>query len=171
MAPKITMMCVEHRVTLQVKVSADPAEHDSSEWLIDPTLPDAPKRHWIVEGDDLREATEEEKGPIDVEYLAEQKESRKQEFREQYDEALESRYKTKTLLYASYLLTKAMASMDEDVVDYLGDLAQWIEDGDVLENAAVGLVDSLTTTAYVQAVPRTVNSMLNTYPKTIHPSP
>ena len=159
------MSIVVHRVTLTVKVSADPAEHDSSEWLIDPTLPDAPKRHWIVEGDDLREATEEEKGPIDVEYLAEQKESRKQEFREQYDEALESRYKTKTLLYASYLLTKAMASMDEDVVDYLGDLAQWIEDGDVLVEAAEGLVESRTTTEDVQAVPLTLTSWLNDDPK------
>ena len=99
------MSIVVNKATLQVKVSADPAEHNPEAWLIDPAIPDSPKRYWIVEGDDLREATEEEKVPIDIEYLAQQKEQRVQELREQYNEALESRYQTRTLLYASYLLT------------------------------------------------------------------
>jgi hypothetical protein len=159
------MSTVVHRVTLQVKVSADPAEHDSSEWLIDPTLPDAPKRYWIVEGDVLREATEDEKGPIDVEYLAQQKESRIQELREQYNEALDSRYETRTLLYASYLLTKAMASMEEETVEYLSGLAQWVEDGDVLVETAEGLVESSTTVENVQAVSLTLTSWLAADPK------
>ena len=77
------MSTVVHKITLQVKVSADPAEHSPSEWLIGPDIPDAPKRYWIVEGDNLREATEEEKVPIDIEYLAQQKEQRIQELREQ----------------------------------------------------------------------------------------
>ena len=159
------MSIVVHRVTLQVKVSADPAEHDSSEWLIDPTLPDAPKRYWIVEGDVLREATEDEKGPIDVEYLAQQKESRIQELREQYNEALDSRYEPRTLLYASYLLTKAMASMEEETVEYLSGLAQWVEDGDVLVETAEGLVESSTTVENVQAVSLTLTSWLAADPK------
>ena len=159
------MSTVVHRVTLQVKVSADPAEHDSSEWLIDPTLPDAPKRYWIVEGDVLREATEDEKGPIDVEYLAQQKESRIQELREQYNEALDSRYETRTLLYASYLLTKAMASMEEETVENLSGLAQWVEDGDVLVETAEGLVESSTTVENVQAVSLTLTSWLAADPK------
>ena len=159
------MSNVVHRITLQLKVSADPAEHDVSEWLIDPTIPDAPKRHWVVEGDDLREATEEEKGPIEVEYLAQQKEQRVQELREQYNEALESRYATRTLLYASYLLTKAMASMDEDVVEYLGSLAQWIEDGDILVETAEGLVASSQTVEDVQSVTLTLSSWLNNDPE------
>ena len=159
------MSTVVNRVTLQVKLSADPAEHDVSEWLIDPILPDAPKRHWIVEGDGLREATEEEKGPIDVEYLAQQKESRIQELREQYEDALDSRYKTRTLLYASYLLTKAMASMEEETVEYLSGLAQWVEDGDVLVEAAEGLVESSTTVEDAQAVSLTLTSWLAADPK------
>ena len=148
-----------------MKVSAAPAEHDSSEWLIDPTLPDAPKRYWIVEGDVLREATEDEKGPIDVEYLAQQKESRIQELREQYNVALDSRYETRTLLYASYLLTKAMASMEEETVEYLSGLAQWVEDGDVLVETAEGLVESSTTVENVQAVSLTLTSWLAADPK------
>ena len=159
------MSTVVNKSTLQVKVSADPAEHDPSEWLIDPTLPDAPKRYWIVEGDDLREATEEEKGPIDVEYLAEQKELRIQELREQYNEALESRYQTRTLLYANYLLTKAMASMNDEAVDYLASLAQWVEAGDVLVEAAEELIDSSTTPEDAQAVSLTLTSWLAADPK------
>ena len=159
------MSTVVNRSTLQVKASADPAEHDPSEWLIDPTLPDAPKRHWIVEGDDLREATEEEKGPIDVQYLAEQKELRIQELREQYNEALESRYQTRTLLYANYLLTKAMASMNDEAVDYLASLAQWVEDGDVLVEAAEELIESSETPEDAQAVSLTLTSWLAADPK------
>ena len=159
------MSTVVNKSTLQVKVSADPAEHDPSEWLIDPTLPDAPKRYWIVEGDNLREATEEEKGPIDVQYLAEQKELRIQELREQYNEALESRYQTRTLLYANYLLTKAMASMNDEAVDYLASLAQWVEDGDVLVEAAEELIDSSTTPEDAQAVSLTLTSWLAADPK------
>ena len=159
------MSTVVNKSTLQVKVSADPAEHDPSEWLIDPTLPDAPKRYWIVEGDNLREATEEEKGPIDVEYLAEQKELRIQELREQYNEALESRYQTRTLLYANYLLTKAMASMNDEAVDYLASLAQWVEDGDVLVEAAEELIESSETPEDAQAVSLTLTSWLAADPK------
>ena len=159
------MSTVVNRDTLQVKVSADPAEHDVSDWLIDPVLPDAPKRYWIVEGDVLREATNEEKGPIDVEYLSEQKEFRIQELREQYNEALDSRYETRTLLYASYLLTKAMASMEEETVEYLSGLAQWVEDGDVLVETAEVLVESCTTVEDIQAVSLTLTSWLAADPK------
>ena len=159
------MSTVVNKVTLEVRESADPAEHDPSEWLIDPTLPDAPKRYWIVEGDDLREATEEEKGPIDVQYLAEQKERRIGELREQYNEALESRYQTRTLLYANYLLTKAMASMNDEAVDYLASLAQWVEDGDVLVEAAEELIESSETPEDAQAVSLTLTSWLAADPK------
>ena len=159
------MSTVVNKVTLEVRESADPAEHDSSEWLIGPTLPDAPKRYWIVEGDDLREATEEEKGPIDVQYLAEQKERRIQELREQYNEALESRYQTRTLLYANYLLTKAMASMNDEAVDYLASLAQWVEDGDVLVETAEELIESSETPEDAQAVSLTLTSWLAADPK------
>ena len=159
------MSTVVNKVTLQEKYSADPAEYHSAEWLIDPTIPNAPKRYWVVEGDDLREATEGEKVPIDIEYLAQQKEQRIQELREQYNEALELRYETRTLLYASYLLTKAMATMDEDVVDYLSELAQWIEDGDVLVETAESIVSASQTVEDVQSVTLTLTSWLEADPK------
>ena len=160
------MSTVVHRQTLEVRESVNEPDYDTSLWLIAPTIPDAPKRYWVVEGDDLREATEEEKVPVDVEYLAQQKEQRIQELREQYNEALDSRYATRTLLYASYLLTKAMASMDEDVVEYLGKLAQWIEDGDVLVETAEGLVESSETPEDAQSVSLTLTSWINADPKT-----
>ena len=159
------MSTVAHRQTLEVRDSVNTPEYDPSEWLINPTFPGVPKRYWIVEGDDLREATEEEKGPIDVKYLAEQKELRTQELREQYNEALESRYQTRTLLYANYLLTKAMASMNDEAVEYLASLAQWVEDGDVLVEAAEELIESSETPEDVQAVSLILTSWLNSDPK------
>ena len=159
------MSTVVHRQTLEVRESVNTPEYALSEWLINPTIPNAPKRYWIVESDDLREATDEEKGPIDVEYLSEQKEARIQELREQYEDALDSRYKTRTLLYASYLLTKAMASMEEETVEYLSGLAQWVEDGDVLVEAAEELIESCETADDVQAVSLTLTSWLAADPK------
>ena len=159
------MSTVVNKVTLEVRESADPAEYDSSKWLIGPTLPDVPKRYWIVDGDDLQEATDEEKGPIDVQYLAEQKELRIQELREQYNEALESRYQTRTLLYANYLLTKAMASMNDEAVGYLASLAEWVEDGDVLVEAAEELIESSKTPEDVQSVSLTLTAWLAADPK------
>ena len=55
--------------------------------------------------------------------------------------------------------------MDEDVVDYLGDLAQWIEDGDVLVETAEGIVSSSNTVEDVQSVTLTLSSWLNADPK------
>ena len=159
------MSTVVHRNTLEVRESVNEPDYDTSLWLIAPTIPDAPKRYWVVEGDDLREATDEEKVPIDIEYLAQQKEQLNQELREQYNEALELRYQTRTLLYASYLLTKAMATMDEDVVDYLSELAQWIEDGDVLVETAECIVSARQTVEDVQAVTLTLVSWLEADPK------
>ena len=159
------MSTVVNRQTLEVRESVNEPDYDTSLWLIAPTIPNAPKRYWVVEGDGLREATEEEKVPIDVEYLAQQKEQRIQELREQYNEALDSRYETRTLLYANYLLTKAMASMDDDVVEYLSELAQWIEDGDVLVETAESIVSASQTVEDVQSVTLTLTSWLEADPK------
>ena len=161
------MSIVVHRVTLQVKVSADPAEHDVSEWLIDPVLPDTPKRHWVkpIVGDQIEQKTQEAKDAADAEYLEEQKQSRITELREQYNDALESRYKIRTLIYAVLLLVNAMGSMNDEVIDYMNELAAWIVDGDVLVETAEGLVQDCETVEDIQAVSLTLTSWLAADPK------
>ena len=40
------MATVVNKTTLQVIKSVNTPEYDPSEWLINPDIPDAPKRHW-----------------------------------------------------------------------------------------------------------------------------
>ena len=58
-----------------------------------------------------------------------------------------------------------MASMEEETVEYLSGLAQWVEDGDVLVEAAEELIESSTTAEIVQAVSLTLTSWLDADPK------
>ena len=58
-----------------------------------------------------------------------------------------------------------MASMDDDVVEYLSELAQWIEDGDVLVETAESIVSASQTVEDVQSVTLTLTSWLEVDPK------
>tara|TARA_R110002073_G_scaffold297576_1_gene463835 strand:+ start:885 stop:1397 length:513 start_codon:yes stop_codon:yes gene_type:complete len=161
------MSTVVHRQTLEIRESVNTPEYALSEWLIDAKIPEWPKRHWVrpITGDTIEQRSQELRDEADAEDLEEQKQNRITEIREQYNEALDSRYETRTLLYASYLLTKAMASMEEETVEYLSGLAQWVEDGDVLVEAAEELIESSTTVENVQAVSLTLTSWLDADPK------
>ena len=161
------MSTVVHRQTLEVRESVNEPDYDTSIWLINAEIPEWPKRHWVkpIVGDEIEQKPQEAKDAADAEYLKEQKQSRINQLREQYNEALDSRYETRTLLYANYLLTKAMASMEEETVEYLSGLAQWVEDGDVLVETAEVLVESSTTVEDIQAVSLTLTSWLAADPK------
>ena len=161
------MSTVVHRQTLEVRESVNEPDYDTGVWLINAEIPEWPKRHWVrpIVGDTIERKSQELRDTADAEYLEEQKQSRINQLREQYNEALDLRYETRTLLYASYLLTKAMASMEEETVEYLSSLAQWGEDGDVLVEAAEGLVESSTTVEDAQAVSLTLTSWLAADPK------
>ena len=161
------MSTVVHRPTLQGRESVNEPDYNTSVWLINAEIPEWPKRHWVrpITGDKIERESQELRDEADAEYLEEQKQSRINQLREQYNEALDSRYETRTLLYASYLLTKAMASMEEETVEYLSGLAQWVEDGDVLVETAEVLVESSTTVEDIQAVSLTLTSWLAADPK------
>ena len=58
-----------------------------------------------------------------------------------------------------------MASMEEETVEYLSGLAQWVEDGDVLVETAEDLVEYITTVENVQDVSLTLTSWLDADPK------
>ena len=55
--------------------------------------------------------------------------------------------------------------MNDEAVDYLASLAQWVEDGDVLVEAAEELIESSTTPEDAQAVSLTLTSWLAADPK------
>ena len=51
------MATAVHRLTLEVRRSINPPapEYQTGDWIIDPDIPDAPKRHWVVIGDDIHD--------------------------------------------------------------------------------------------------------------------
>ena len=161
------MSTVVHRQTLEVRESVNEPDYDTSIWLINTEVPEWPKRHWVrpISGDTIERRSQELRDEADAEYLEEQKQSRITELREQYNDALESRYKIRTLIYAVLLLVKAMGSMNDEVIDYMNELATWIEDGDMLVETAEGLVQDCETVADVQSVSLTLTSWLAADPK------
>ena len=161
------MSTVVHRQTLEVRESVNEPDYNTSVWLINAIVPEWPKRHWVkpIVGDEIEQKTQEAKDAADAEYLEEQKQSRITELREQYNEALESRYKIRTLIYAVLLLVNAMGSMNDEVIDYMNELAAWIVDGDVLVETAEGLVQDCETVEDIQAVSLTLTSWLAADPK------
>ena len=161
------MSTVVHRQTLEVRESVNEPDYDTSVWLINAEIPEWPKRHWVrpITGDTIERRPQEERDVADAEYLESHKQSRITQLREQYNDALESRYTTRTLLYALLLLVKAMGSMNDEVIEYINELAVWVEDGDMLVEDAEKLVESSETIDDVEAVSLTLTSWLAADPK------
>ena len=161
------MSTVVNRQTLEVRESVNEPDYDTSVWLINAEIPEWPKRHWVrpITGSTIERRSQEDRNAADAEYLESHKQSRITQIREQYNDALESRYTTRTLLYALLLLVKAMGSMNDEVIEYINELAVWVEDGDMLVETAEGLVEASETIDDVNAVSLTLTSWLAADPK------
>ena len=161
------MSTVVNRQTLEVRESVNEPDYDTSVWLINAEIPEWPKRHWVrpITGSTIERRSQEDRNAADAEYLESHKQSRITQIREQYNDALESRYTTRTLLYALVLLVKAMGSMNDEVIEYINEVAVWVEDGDMLVETAEGLVEASETIDDVNAVSLTLTSWLAADPK------
>ena len=161
------MSTVVNRQTLEVRESVNEPDYDTAVWLINAEIPEWPKRHWVrpITGSTIERRSQEDRNAADAEYLESHKQSRITQIREQYNDALESRYTTRTLLYALLLLVKAMGSMNDEVIEYINELAVWVEDGDMLVETAEGLVEASETIDDVNAVSLTLTSWLAADPK------
>ena len=161
------MSTVVNRQTLEVRESVNEPDYDTSVWLSNAEIPEWPKRHWVrpITGSTIERRSQEDRNAADAEYLESHKQSRITQIREQYNDALESRYTTRTLLYALLLLVKAMGSMNDEVIEYINELAVWVEDGDMLVETAEGLVEASETIDDVNAVSLTLTSWLAADPK------
>ena len=58
-----------------------------------------------------------------------------------------------------------MGSMNDEVIEYINELAVWVEDGDMLVETAEGLVEASETIDDVNAVSLTLTSWLAADPK------
>jgi len=55
------MANVIHRVTKQYLKSVNTPDYPASEYIINPVLPDCDSSEWVIEGDTIRETTQDEK--------------------------------------------------------------------------------------------------------------
>ena len=161
------MATVVNKQTLDVLESVNTPEFDPSEWLINPSIPDAPKRHWKVSGDSLVLKNASERNSADAEYLALLKEDRKRMFREHLGEALESKYNTDEKLSLLLILQLAIASGNTARVNYLNQLSEWIDQGQEVLYAAQDNVDSATNIDEVESMELNLDAWLAADPQVV----
>lgn len=95
------MASVLNRTTKQYLVSANTPDYPISEWIINPDLSDVlttPQQYWIIEGDLVRSATQEEQEQID----------RNTEYQGLPLEEIINRIKTKINLYRDEMIDKGV---------------------------------------------------------------
>jgi hypothetical protein len=161
------MSTVVNKATFQVILSANTPEYDPNEWLINPDIPDAPKRHWRILNGNLRLKTASQIATADAEFLAEIKEGKKNGLKAQLGEALESKYSNDEKLSLLLILQLAVASGNTARVGYVSQLAGWIDQGQDLLYAAQDSVDSAATVEDVENIQLDLSSWLAADPQVV----
>lgn len=161
------MATVVNKTTLQVIKSVNTPEYDPSEWLINPDIPDAPKRHWKVSGDNLTLKTASQIASADAEWLSQVKSDKKDEFKEELGEALRSKYTDDEKLSLLLILQLAVAAGNTARVTYVSQLAAWIDQGQDLLYAAQDNVDAATTEDEVSAMELNLDAWLVADPQVV----
>tara|TARA_R100001530_G_scaffold22267_1_gene18346 strand:- start:13 stop:570 length:558 start_codon:yes stop_codon:yes gene_type:complete len=125
----ISVSTVVNKQTFEIKLSVNTPDYSPSEWLINPTIPQAPKRYWIVDGNELTIKDATGQATADAEYLVSQKESRKNELETEHLEELETRYPAHRREALQLLLTEAMITGNIERAEYIGQAVAWAEQG------------------------------------------
>lgn len=60
------MANVLHRATFEYLRSVNTPEYDPVDWIINPVLPDCPRKYWKIAGDSVLEMDEGEKAAVDL---------------------------------------------------------------------------------------------------------
>ena len=123
-------------------------------WLINPDHLDAPKHHVRVNdaGDNLELLPGSEIEDANQVAFGALKKGMIEFFRDQFRNERERRYEIDTLLYAQYLMYKAAVEMNEETIDYLTPLVDWVVDGDKLVREAEKQVLESTNEEELNAV-------------------
>ena len=161
------MATVVNKQTLEVLESVNTPEYDPSEWLINPSIPDAPKRHWKVSGDSLVLKNASEINSADAEYLTLIKEDRKRVFKDHLGDGLQSKYSTDEKLSLLLILQLAIASGNTARVNYLNQLSSWIDQGQQLLYAAQDNIDSATSVDEVESMELNLDAWLGADPQVV----
>ena len=161
------MATVVNKTTLRVIKSVDQNDYQDEEWLIDPEIPDAPKRHWKVDGDSLTLKSAAEIIDADAQWLADTKADKKESFKIELGDALRSKYTDDEKLSLLLILQLAVASENTARVAYVSQLAAWIDEGQELLYAAQDNVDSATSVEEVNAMELNLDAWLAADPQVV----
>jgi len=148
------MSTVVNKVTLEKRESVNTPDFDPIIWLINPDHADAPKHHVRLNAakDNLELKSESEIEEADQVVFGIQKADYIEFLRGQYQNERERRYEIDTLLYAQHLMYKAAVDMNDEVIDYLTPLVDWVVDGDKLVRKAEKQVLESTNEEELNAV-------------------
>jgi len=161
------MATVVNKITLEVIESVNTPEYNLDEWLINPTIPDSPKRHWKVYGNTIIIKNPTERASADAEWLSQVKSDKKDQFKEDLGEALRSKYTDDEKLSLLLILQLAVAAGNTARVTYISQLAAWIDQGQDLLYAAQDNVDAATTEDEVSAMELNLDAWLAADPQVV----
>ena len=161
------MATVVNKITLEVIQSVNTPEYDLDEWLINPNIPDSPKRHWKVYGNSIILKSASERASADAEWLSQVKSDKKDQFKEDLGEAIRSKYTDDEKLSLLLILQLAIAAGNTARVTYVSQLAGWIDQGQDLLYAAQDNVDAATTEDEVSAMELNLDAWLAADPQVV----
>ena len=137
--------------------------------MINPDIPDAPTRHWKLNGnqDNLKLKTAAQRNSADAEYLTQQKEDKKVRLKEELGGAVRNKYTDDEKMSLLLILQLAVATQNTARVNYVAQLASWIDAGQDLLYVEQDVVDSASTVEEVEAVTLDLDAWLDTDPQVV----
>ena len=174
------MATVVNKTTFEVRESVHTPETDyeNGDWLIDPDIPSIydeegnfveyePKRYWKIQGDRLVLKTASQRASADAEWLSQVKSDKKDDFKDALGDALRSKYSDDEKLSLLLILQLAVAAGNTARVNYISQLAAWIDEGQELLYAAQDNIDSATSESEVEDMELNLQSWLDADPQVV----
>tara|TARA_E500000331_G_scaffold327408_1_gene346334 strand:+ start:975 stop:1493 length:519 start_codon:yes stop_codon:yes gene_type:complete len=161
------MATVVHRKTLQVIYHANTPDFPSDVWVVNPVIPDAPKRHWKspITGDSISLKSQTEKDEADAKYLQDEKDAKFNELEQEFTDTLESIYPTGRQIWLTKAASDAKAQGLTDRLAYINTLWDWINYGAAVLFAAQDAMKSKESVEEVNAVSLDLADWLSSDPK------
>ena len=147
-------MALVNRTTLEIKISADPNEHDLSVWLLTSIVPDAPTRHWVspIVGDTIELKDAAGQAAADATYIADLKEEKKDELEDIVLALVDEHYPIHRREFIQLELHEARATGLTNKLAYLAQMPNWVKAGTANLFAAQDIVDAATTETEINAI-------------------
>ena len=161
----ISVSTVVNKQTFEIKRSVNTSEYSPTDWLINPTIPQAPKRYWEVVGGNLELKNLQDRILADAAHLEEYKLQKMEALEDEFMYALGDRYKPNRREILSLYLALAVATGKTNRAAYIRPLLDWIEAGTVQLFAAQDAVQGANSTEFVDGVGQNINGWLASDPQ------